>query len=77
MLVRIVGNIRPIQTTLEFSLRAVHDDQVRTHLQDLFDVRIDERAHLRQLLRVRREHVVGPDGNDAAAGAHRKQHLGG
>ena len=67
---------RAFEPPLEFGLRAVHDDEVRPHLQNPLDVRIEQRADPRQLLRLRRILVVAADRDDAIAGAHRKQHLG-
>jgi hypothetical protein len=73
--VRVVLDVRALETPLQLRLRAVEDDEVRMHLQDLFDVRIDKRADTRQLLAFWRIAIVAADRNHAIAGAHREEHL--
>ena len=72
-----IRHARPIQLRPQIVLRAVDDDQVGPQREDPLDVRIEQRANAGQLLDCGRKAVVAADGDDAIAGAHREQHLGG
>src|SRR5262249_17966686 len=59
----------------QLGLCAVENHQIGTHPQDLLDVRVDEPAHSRPLLRFGWIPIVVPDRDHSIARAHGTEHL--
>jgi hypothetical protein len=66
-----------LQLLLERLLRSVRHDEIGLQRQDAFEVRIEQRADLRQLLDLCGALVETADAHHLRSGTHRKEHFGG
>jgi hypothetical protein len=70
------ADARARELLLEFRLAAVDDRRDRLERQDALDVRIEQRADVRQRLHLGRISVVAADRDNARPGADLVEHLG-
>src|SRR5262249_2979297 len=66
-----VGELR-----LQFGLRPVDNDEIRTQRKNPLGVRIEQRSNAGQRFRFGREVVIAADADHLRSGADREQHLG-
>src|SRR4029453_103009 len=76
MAVRVDANAVARDLPLQFALRSIDNDEIRTQRQNPLGVRIEQRPDARQRFRVGREVVIAADADDLRSGADGKQHLG-